>query len=855
MTILKSQHFTESDWQGYNESDYGSKVKGLKSLPKNWTPPYIVIPTEYFDAWTDLDSSDLDSATEILPVEQIGDLAEDVIEYWLGMDTSQEKFQNGNDEKLLVRSSASGDDISIRGSYTSKESSANETELIKSIFDVWSQATKVRDLGGENSALSVIVQAKVVDSGKGHLANERRVSRISTNWSLEWEEGLTKNKDQYKRFSVINVNSASPSKSLEASSPEEVENILNQVASWEQNPDSRTHYEWVWNGIKVWLVQRDTQEIEKRSAPGSDWPYEYPANFESDFGIMEKAQDVVEDWSKTDCPDVFKQCGLSCPELYILEGSKLDGKISGSNIDQDLRDEFKKLVSSPVVVRTDVKTEDEPVKVFSPRSDTITELDNLINFIIKTYESFKDKGYDSADFCFLLHHFILSRSSAFAQASPDNPIVVIDSIWGIPDGLNCYPHDTFHVNLNSEEIEYRKIRCKDRYLDVNAEGEWIEKTAGKPWDWKTSLSDNSIFSIAEQAHTVSKCLNKPVVVMFFVGLNDNDRDESLPWFFWPAEEFEDEDISSSNTRWSERTFDIRSPDDLNYVKQKVDEIAEIQDAVIEFNPSPEYVRDTDFVEEVANFASTLNMPVNLEGSKLSHAFYILQRTEAVVRTTSENEPASHSMRFSKLVRDKIPIKIEAGGETTRTYEVQKPYLVDLLKSKAVEEALEFGYADSSDEDMEELADIFEIIRSYAEATDTSIEEVKKIADNKREKKGGFSEGVVLISTENRIGIQEPLDEDSKIMDQPKLPTPLLPNEKIRDDLTPRLDSDSKSEIKIEAPLVPPTLIGLDGIRRFEVSNLDIDLELRYEGEKLFISINEEQSSDDSVDQASLDQFD
>ena len=42
-------------------------------------------------------------------------------------------------------------------------------------------------------------------------------------------------------------------------------------------------------------------------------------------------------------------------------------------------------------------------------------------------------------------------------------------------------------------------------------------------------------------------------------------------------------------------------------------------------PENKLLRDTDFVEEVARFAVQHNLPVRLEGSVLSHVFYILRR--------------------------------------------------------------------------------------------------------------------------------------------------------------------------------------------------------------------------------------
>ena len=36
----------------------------------------------------------------------------------------------------------------------------------------------------------------------------------------------------------------------------------------------RCHFEWVWDGNSLWLVQKDIEKIDKGSKPGSNWKYE-----------------------------------------------------------------------------------------------------------------------------------------------------------------------------------------------------------------------------------------------------------------------------------------------------------------------------------------------------------------------------------------------------------------------------------------------------------------------------------------------------------------------------------------------------------------------------------------------------
>lgn len=856
MTLLRSHHLSEVDWDSYDEKDYGSKVEGLKNLPQSWTPPYVVIPTEYFHSWTQSESLDLQSARRILPSKRINESVEDVLELWREMSPSPETqlVQPQTQNEVVVRSSVLAQNLNYRGGFLSEECPSDIGDIEKSVFKVWKHASQTFGSDIDNGVLGVIVQPKVPLSAFGHLSNERRVSRISTNWSIEWESEPSKRHESYTRFSTLQGDPADDTQALTAPSQEAVEQKLRQIAVWSQGEEYRVHYEWVWGGSTLWLVQRDIQQIEEKNEPGSKWPHNHPSSFSPDFDIFDSTRTSENQWAKTECLEVFQQCGLNCPDIYLLKGENLRTHLDDGKISDSLKKEIDELLEAPVVVRTDVVTDDnEPIEVFSPRSETLMESDEVVEFIINTHGKFQNRGYKPSEFCFLIHHFMVSRSSALARSSPDNPMVSVDSIWGIPDGLNCYPHDSFRVNMDNEEIDFRETRCKDRYLDVNSDGEWVERVAGKPWDWKTSMSDEQLFSVAEKARTISKNVGEPVVVMFFVDLNIGSKlGKSIPWFFWPAEEQEGE-LSSSWNHWSKNTFTVRTEDELDNLQQKKSELRGEKDVAIEFNPGPDYVRETTFVEEVADLAESLDIPILLDGSLLSHAYYILKRSDARVQTTFEANQPSNTMRFSKLVRDKIPIKIESGGEEARTYEVASDDIVDLLKAKAVEEALEFSSTEQSKAEAEELADLFEIIRSYADAVDSSMDEIKTIADQKRREKGGFSDGIVLISTHDHGPVQDTLEREEETR-QPSLPTPFFPDPKVKNDLNPKKRRKREDNPVIEAPLIPPSVRGLEGITTFELSELNIDVKLEYGDDKLSIMFEEEESNPSPTDQTKLDNF-
>ncbi|TYB45568.1 nucleoside triphosphate pyrophosphohydrolase [Actinomadura chibensis] len=93
--------------------------------------------------------------------------------------------------------------------------------------------------------------------------------------------------------------------------------------------------------------------------------------------------------------------------------------------------------------------------------------------------------------------------------------------------------------------------------------------------------------------------------------------------------------------------------------------------------------------------------------------------------------------YGKLVRDRIPEIIEAGGRTAKVRVLAEAELVGALMAKLAEETEELRDA-APDERLGELADIHEVLAALAEAHGFSDEQVREAAHRKRAERGGFS---------------------------------------------------------------------------------------------------------------------
>lgn len=100
--------------------------------------------------------------------------------------------------------------------------------------------------------------------------------------------------------------------------------------------------------------------------------------------------------------------------------------------------------------------------------------------------------------------------------------------------------------------------------------------------------------------------------------------------------------------------------------------------------------------------------------------------------------------YNKLVRDLIPQVIEADGKECITRVLEPSEHIGEIKNKMQEEALEFHEADNEKDSIEELADILELVHAALHVYGVSYEELETVRQKKKEKRGGFSEGIYLI---------------------------------------------------------------------------------------------------------------
>ena len=94
-------------------------------------------------------------------------------------------------------------------------------------------------------------------------------------------------------------------------------------------------------------------------------------------------------------------------------------------------------------------------------------------------------------------------------------------------------------------------------------------------------------------------------------------------------------------------------------------------------------------------------------------------------------------KYNKLVRDRIPEIIESSGKTCVTEILSDEEYLRMVDAKLDEELAEYH----KDQNIEELADLMEVLLAAAKARGYSREELEAVRLEKAEKRGGFEKKI------------------------------------------------------------------------------------------------------------------
>lgn len=98
-----------------------------------------------------------------------------------------------------------------------------------------------------------------------------------------------------------------------------------------------------------------------------------------------------------------------------------------------------------------------------------------------------------------------------------------------------------------------------------------------------------------------------------------------------------------------------------------------------------------------------------------------------------------TIKYNKLVRDRIPKIIEASGKQCSIEILSSEKYLKMIDAKLDEELAEYH----EDQNIEELADLLEVIYAATKARGYTLEELEQVRAEKTAKRGGFEKRILL----------------------------------------------------------------------------------------------------------------
>lgn len=95
--------------------------------------------------------------------------------------------------------------------------------------------------------------------------------------------------------------------------------------------------------------------------------------------------------------------------------------------------------------------------------------------------------------------------------------------------------------------------------------------------------------------------------------------------------------------------------------------------------------------------------------------------------------------YNKLVRDNIPNIIEESGKKCIMHVLSDEDCIKALEVKLNEEVAEY----QEDKNIEEMADILEVLQAICVARGYTLEELEEVRAKKAKERGGFTEKIFL----------------------------------------------------------------------------------------------------------------
>lgn len=715
--VYYSESAVPASWSEASDArrTFGPKAAGLMLLPRAWTLPFILI-----SASRARDLS-LPAGSGELSIDDFQSLA-------------------GDGQHIIVRSSVIGESIWDRGTYKSIVVDLSALDWVKALQ---AACTNVIESAG-SKACGLVFQRFLAPKQRGEFGNLLRISKTRDQWEITTHE---QDHATSLRLNVQRDAAALTSVPLTARPRLSLERLFGSIGAWINNEllrgsSIRLNIEWISDTTRFYIVQLDEEDEDLTGV--NPWQIAVTPIHTSKGGsgqyVRVPDDAAIDHWDKLRVlKELWSEGDPHKPSLFYIPLADLP-RIGDAAAAQLLTEEFARLLGPDfIMVRTSVKRKDnKPVNL--PRTPNCLTPDQAATWCLVERDVIAEKDARLEDYAFVSHRFVDARASGWVRAAPDDPMVELHGLWGLPDALQYCPHDIWEVHIPTETAtEYPEY--KSNILRCQSDGTWSCMRVKNEVARSLSITKKQALDVAKRTHEVARRLNLACHVMWFIGaVDEHGQSFSIPWYWTPAHSVVNHD------RLRRHPFIVSNRNSIEDLKKA--NFDKTQYMIVLRPDHQELFRDNDFLDQVAQLALVHGMPIDLEGSTLAHAYYLLNRAGCTVIASSEKDHlrVRKNVSFGKLVRDKIPARIAARHELEATKTVPRNTLQSFLIGKVLEEALEVRESETAQERRVELADVIEIVRALATLDNFSLGEIIASADAKREKLGGFESGKVLLRT-------------------------------------------------------------------------------------------------------------
>ena len=543
-------------------ANVGAKAAGLLWLPSAWVPPFFVLSPDFHSLFIDTASTERDQR-----ILSLSPLITEAIRL-AGLDSA---------ELLYLRSNAIRETIAERGRYRSLicERALCPVKLSE-FFEEASHVDTTAHIG-------VVVQQYIKPLLSGHLSNARRVAEEYRDGVVEVVNdasgAMAEERVSFRRW---RRSKGASTDALACPGPDDLLPVLREPLAFAALATKRVHYEWLWDGRFVYVVQAD-QEPERQSgaSPESFVPPAPSSTAPIVLRLFRQAEHADAATSgKLRNHFRYADDGFAQPPIYVLREPEVLSHVLSGSVDHVLLSDLEALTAHPLVIRTSAASGGATLL---PRSDVLHSASEASTWLTGPFaEEIKRRGITADSLMLIAHHFIPALAAAFSTGSPDKREVYIEALWGIPEGLYYYPCDAYLVDTLSPDASdlperqkgnyeiWEERRFKGEFVAPNAEGRFVVSTTLRPWDWRSTISDKAVLrDIAHYTRKTAAREGQRIKMMWFLQCAPwTGLPPTLPWFH----DNEADDWKTAGSSYQRNSRDemiaLRTREDLREVETK-----------------------------------------------------------------------------------------------------------------------------------------------------------------------------------------------------------------------------------------------------------------------------------------------